>query len=99
MQIKIYTKLTQVVLIGLFLVLTSFSSQPAPEPKITICHLAPGNTDNRQTLTISLSALQAHLDHGDFIGTCRDSNDNGSNGNGPGSNDGILVGNVGISVP
>ena len=38
--------------------------------KITICHIPPGNPGNPQTITISTNALQAHLDHGDSVGSC-----------------------------
>lgn len=37
---------------------------------VTICHIPPGNPNNPQTITISVNALQAHLDHGCFIGSC-----------------------------
>lgn len=42
----------------------------APNPKVTICHLPPGNPSNYQTITISSSALKAHLGHGDLGGAC-----------------------------
>lgn len=35
--------------------------------KITICHVPPGNVDNCHEITISRSALQTHLDHGDRL--------------------------------
>lgn len=38
---------------------------------VTICHIPPGNPNNPQTITISINALQAHLNHGDFIGPCQ----------------------------
>lgn len=38
---------------------------------VTICHIPPGNPNNPQTITVSVNALQAHLDHGDFIGPCQ----------------------------
>lgn len=37
---------------------------------VTICHIPPGNPNNPQTITISVNALQAHLDHGCSIGSC-----------------------------
>ncbi|MBX9853088.1 MAG: hypothetical protein K2X86_15200, partial [Cytophagaceae bacterium] len=43
---------------------------PTEEEKVSICHLPPGNPDNPQTILIPKSALKAHLDHGDVIGTC-----------------------------
>ena len=36
----------------------------------TICHIPPGNPGNNHTITIGESALSAHLDHGDVLGTC-----------------------------
>ena len=40
----------------------------AENEKVTICH-KPG-TPAEETITISENAVQAHLDHGDFVGTC-----------------------------
>jgi hypothetical protein len=53
---------------------------------VTICHIPPGNPNNPQTLQISLSALQAHLDHGDYLGSCTATNNSNGNGNGNGNN-------------
>ena len=57
---------------------TTSPSPPTPRPspappdeggdKVTICHKP--NSKNPHTITISRSALQAHLDHGDTIGPC-----------------------------
>ena len=42
-----------------------------PQPKITICHIPPGNPGNAHSITISLNALPAHvMRHGDLIGEC-----------------------------
>jgi len=38
--------------------------------KVTICHIPPGNPENAHPITISVNALQAHLDHGCHIGPC-----------------------------
>jgi plastocyanin len=48
--------------------------------KVTICHIPPGNPENPQTLEISPSALQTHLNHGDSQSKCN-SNDNLDNPN------------------
>lgn len=40
------------------------------EKKITICHIAPDNPEKKQTITISKSALEEHMAHGDKTGTC-----------------------------
>ncbi|MBL4663391.1 MAG: hypothetical protein JKY22_07525 [Flavobacteriaceae bacterium] len=39
-------------------------------PKVTICHIPPGNPDNAHAITISINALPAHLAHGDSEGAC-----------------------------
>ncbi|MDF2448831.1 MAG: hypothetical protein K0R26_1335 [Bacteroidota bacterium] len=48
---------------------------PTDERKVTICHIPPGNEGNPQTITIPISALKAHLDHGDKEGECPNRND------------------------
>ena len=35
----------------------------APEPKITICHVPPGNPENAHMITISENAWPAHQTH------------------------------------
>ena len=46
---------------------------PIPtDEQVTICHIPPGNSAARHTVTISKSALKAHLDHGDIEGSCED---------------------------
>ena len=42
----------------------SFSFKAAND-KITICHVPPGNPGNCHEITISMNALQTHLNHGD----------------------------------
>ncbi|NVO02984.1 MAG: carboxypeptidase regulatory-like domain-containing protein [Bacteroidetes bacterium] len=44
---------------------------------VTICHIPPGNPGNAHTITINSNALQAHLAHGDYLGSC---NSGGTNG-------------------
>lgn len=38
--------------------------------KITLCHLPPGNGGNAQTISVSVNAATAHLNHGDYVGPC-----------------------------
>lgn len=38
---------------------------------VTICHIPPGNPNNPITITINCNALNAHLAHGDKIGSCK----------------------------
>ncbi len=38
--------------------------------KVDVCHIPPGNPDNKHTITISNKALDAHLAHGDLAGSC-----------------------------
>ncbi|TAH20099.1 MAG: VWA domain-containing protein [Cytophagales bacterium] len=43
--------------------------------KVIICHKPPGNPSNSKTITVSKTALQAHLAHGDSQGACGSSDD------------------------
>ena len=40
------------------------------EEKVTICHIPPGNPANAHEITVGVSAVPAHLEHGDNIGSC-----------------------------
>lgn len=55
---------------------SSVQTQTQTEQKIVICHKTNGNSNNTETIEVSVSALQSHLDHGDKIGAC-----NGYSGN------------------
>ncbi len=44
------------------------------EAQVIICHQPPGNQSERKTLTIGLSALKAHMSHGDVVGDCKTEN-------------------------
>lgn len=49
------------------------SDKDDEEAQATICHYPPGNPENAQTLTIGVSALDAHLtEHGDTLGACEE---------------------------
>jgi len=48
----------------------SGSAYAHPEGKVEICHLPPGNPENVQNIEIGISALEAHLAHGDLLGEC-----------------------------
>lgn len=44
--------------------------------KVRVCHMPPGNPDNKETISVGLPAVRAHLAHGDTIGRCdRDDDD------------------------
>jgi hypothetical protein len=53
-----------------FLLLGVISGNTLAGNKVTICHIPPGNPDNAHAITISDSALPAHLAHGDTVGFC-----------------------------
>lgn len=42
----------------------------AGNSKVKVCHYPPGNSQNFHLITISDSALSAHLNHGDRLGSC-----------------------------
>jgi hypothetical protein len=37
--------------------------------KVDVCHIPPGNPANAHTITIGAPAVQAHLAHGDYVGS------------------------------
>ncbi len=49
---------------------SSVQSPTQTEQKVVICHSPPGNATNSKTMEVPVSALQAHIDHGDKIGSC-----------------------------
>lgn len=55
---------------------------PADTKKTTVCHIPPGNPANAHTICVGNAAVPAHLDHGDFVGTCICDDDTGSDGSG-----------------
>ncbi|MBI5150811.1 MAG: prepilin-type N-terminal cleavage/methylation domain-containing protein [Candidatus Omnitrophica bacterium] len=38
--------------------------------QVSICHIPPGNPGNKQSIQVSVAALDAHLSHGDWLGDC-----------------------------
>jgi hypothetical protein len=38
--------------------------------KVTICHIPPGNTCKPHKIRVGKSAVQAHVEHGDYPGAC-----------------------------
>jgi hypothetical protein len=48
----------------------SSAAYGADEKKVSLCHIPPGNPANAQTITVSESAVSAHLRHGDELGEC-----------------------------
>jgi len=67
------------------LLLVAGASMAGNGPKVTICHVPPGNPGNEQTLSVGSSAVGAHLSNhpGDSIGACESSS--GSSGSGSSS--------------
>jgi cysteine-rich repeat protein len=57
----------------LFLALAQTSTAPAPAAagdSVVLCHVPPGNPENRKTIEVGGAAVPAHLAHGDEIGAC-----------------------------
>jgi len=52
--------------------LGSSSANGNSSSKATICHIPPGNPDQKMTLSVGQSSVPAHLDHGDSLGSCDD---------------------------
>ncbi len=65
---------------------------PADTKKTTVCHIPPGNPANAHTICVGNAAVPAHINHGDFIGTCScaggGSGGSGGGGGGTGSGGG-----------
>lgn len=38
--------------------------------KAKVCHIPPGNPENRHTIEVGIAAVKAHLAHGDSLGAC-----------------------------
>ncbi len=62
--------LIQFALVLISLVGFAGAAAAAPQPKVEICHIPPGNPSNFHTITVSTNALEAHLAHGDLGGAC-----------------------------
>lgn len=45
--------------------------------KVYVCHFPPGNPNNKSTLCLSANAVQAHLNHGCYVGPCDNASCNG----------------------
>ncbi|ATX81537.1 hypothetical protein Ga0123462_0667 [Mariprofundus ferrinatatus] len=52
------------------ILLASSSAYAGHSEKVKVCHLPPGNPDNVQSIEVGESAVQAHLAHGDTLGSC-----------------------------
>jgi uncharacterized membrane protein YgcG len=72
---------------------------PADTKKTTVCHVPPGNPANAHTICVGNAAVPAHLDHGDFLGTCscpgEGSGSDGGGGDGGGGGGGTGSGGGG----
>lgn len=63
-------KILSLFLICLFL--PNYANATRPLPKVTICHVPPGNPNNPRTIQVDPSAVPWHLANheGDYIGPC-----------------------------
>jgi hypothetical protein len=48
------------------------SEEEASKQKVVICHIPPGNPANAHTIEVGAPAVQAHLNHGDVLGSCEE---------------------------
>jgi len=60
-----------VLLLTLLLLIIGTVPAFAKTEKVTICHRPPGNVANGRTLQVGLTAVAAHLAHGDSVGECQ----------------------------
>ena len=70
MRARCLTALSTLPLLLLGLAWLAPPAFAAPTAKVQLCHIPPGNPDGFHTITISASALSAHLAHGDLGGAC-----------------------------
>ena len=42
----------------------------AQKQEVEVCHVPPGNSDNRRNIRVKPAAVEAHLAHGDYLGGC-----------------------------
>lgn len=45
---------------------------PKPDEKVCICHIPKGKPGNANTLCLPAPAVEAHLKHGDYLGSCQE---------------------------
>ncbi|MGE5180648.1 MAG: hypothetical protein ACM31C_01235 [Acidobacteriota bacterium] len=57
---------------------------PSDTKKTTVCHIPPGNPANAHTICVGNAAVPAHMDHGDFLGTCSCTGSGSGSGGGGG---------------
>ena len=79
---------------------------PMDTKKTTVCHIPPGNPANAHTICVGNAAVPAHLDHGDFVGTCAceggdvdAGSSGGGGGGGTGSGSGSGTPDAGVQTP
>ena len=60
---------------GLVHVSSKTSTETSTLEKITLCHVPPGNPSKAHSISIASPSVSAHLAHGDYLGTCDDSDD------------------------
>ena len=50
----------------------SYQLRAERDHKVLICHIPPGNPDNRHEILVDSHAVEAHVNnHGDTIGPCQ----------------------------
>ena len=74
---KSLQKFSKLIVVAVVLLLSSLFlgfSTNANSGKITVCHIPPGNVENCHEISVSMNALEAHLNHGDNL-VCNDENE------------------------
>lgn len=44
--------------------------------KVEVCHTSPTDPDNVHTIEVERNGLRGHLDHGDYLGPCKEDEEN-----------------------
>ncbi|NWF38816.1 hypothetical protein F3F96_06670 [Mariprofundus sp. NF] len=54
---------------------TAYADRDHHDHKAVICHIPPGNPDNMHTIEVGEPAVDAHMAHGDMMGSCAGESD------------------------
>ncbi|NWF38818.1 hypothetical protein F3F96_06685 [Mariprofundus sp. NF] len=52
-----------------------YADRDKHDHKAVICHIPPGNPDNMHTIEVGEAAVDAHMAHGDMMGSCAGESD------------------------
>ena len=63
--------------VGIGKLVLEFGKLGPNEDKVDLCHIPPGDPENRHSISVGTSAVDMHLAHGDFLGACEPDEEDG----------------------